>query len=563
VYVADATQERVVVLEASTLAEIDAFSTPRPGALALGHDHNLWVVRRPGTRNDGPIFEMRPGNGPADDTPPAQVLCYGRDGQPMTDRTIIFAGVEEAVIPDKIAVNPCTGNLYVCDVGRSQCVWIFDRQGKSAGHIGEIGGVYQASIPGRVDAAHLYFPRAITFDDAGCLYLSMGPRTGWVGGAVLRKYDPSGKNILWERQSLEFQECADGDPGTDGVDVFTQTHRYTMDFSKGPGQEAVYSALTFDPFTYPEDKRNTSNGGGVNATAVRRIGGNRILFLHDWPRNGENVYRFEEGSEIAIPCGQVTNGGLWVDANGNGRCDPDELGPKLAFGQCWTVDANGDIWSCAAREVRCWRNQGLNAHGVPVYTQEPTDIYDVPSPFTEVSYVVYDAILDRLFVGGFNARHGRDRTDHGGSVGSMLSGFGEVRARHILSQPLWQRDLPYESGTAGLGNEVNNFFCASYAGDATGGHLFIGGLSERGVKKISIWALDPTSGEMVQRFLPGPEVAGYGGWFDFNNAINAMKRRNGEYILFAEDDGAQKVNMFRWRPAGDQNVSSRSEQQRQ
>ena len=30
--------------------------------------------------------------------------------------------------------------------------------------------------------------------------------------------------------------------------------------------------------------------------------------------------------------------------------------------------------------------------------------------------------------------------------------------------------------------------------------------------------------------------------------INAMKRKDGECILFAEDDGAQKVNMFRWRP---------------
>ena len=49
------------------------------------------------------------------------------------------------------------------------------------------------------------------------------------------------------------------------------------------------------------------------------------------------------------------------------------------------------------------------------------------------------------------------------------------------------------------------------------------------------------------RFLPGPEVAGYCGWFDFNNAINALKRKDGEYILFAEDDGAQKVNIFHWK----------------
>ena len=78
--------------------------------------------------------------------------------------------------------------------------------------------------------------------------------------------------------------------------------------------------------------------------------------------------------------------------------------------------------------------------------------------------------------------------------------------------------------------------------------MFIGGLSERGVRKISVWAIDPTTGKQVETFLPGPEVAGYCGWFDFNNSINAMKRADGEYIIYEEDDGAQKVNFFRWRP---------------
>jgi len=31
-------------------------------------------------------------------------------------------------------------------------------------------------------------------------------------------------------------------------------------------------------------------------------------------------------------------------------------------------------------------------------------------------------------------------------------------------------------------------------------------------------------------------------------AINALERKDGEYILFAEDNGAQKVNIFRWKP---------------
>jgi len=559
VYVAEAYDERVIVLDTANLAEVASFRSPRPGRIALDGKGGLWVGQRPGTAPttpqipasdgkpgvDGTSLESRPDGKPPDREHPGKIHYFTVAGKLVAERTITLDSIVE---PGQMAVHPLTGQLYVCDAGPNQCVWIFDAQGKPAGHFGELGGVYKNKVPGRVDAAHLYFPRAITFDDAGCLYLAMAPRMGWTGGALLRKYDPTGKKIVWERQGLEFQEAADGDPGTDAVDVFTQTHRYTMDFSKGPGQEAVYSALTFDPFTYPADKRNTSNGGGVNATTVRRIGGKRILFLHDWPRNGWMLYRFKEGSEIAIPCGKVTNGGLWIDRNGDGQSDPSEVGPKLAFGQCWTVDAHGDIWSSGGKAIRCWRNQGLNKHGVPIYTQEPTETYEAPALFTEVSHVIYDATLDRLFVGGFNAEHPRDRTDHGGSVGSMLSAFADVRASKGLSKRLWQRDLPYEAGTAGLGGEVNNFFCASYAGDAQGGYLFIGGLSERGVKKISIWALDPKTGEMVQRFLPGPEVAGYCGWFDFNNAINAMKRKDGEYILFTEDDGAQKVNTFRWRP---------------
>jgi hypothetical protein len=548
VYVADATRERVVVLDASSLEELQTFPTPRPGGLAVGVDGHLWVVRRPGVENKGPIFEVRPTGSAQDTNPPALVLSYRLDGQPKPERTVAFAQAPDPVLPDKIAVSPVDGRLYVCDVGRNQCVWVFDREGKPAGTFGAVGGVYRAPVPGRTDAGHLYFPRAITFDSQGCRYVAMVPRTGWVGGALLRKYDPTGTKVLWERQGLEFQECADADPGTDGQDVFTQTHRYTLDFSKPPGQEATYQALTFDPFTYPDDKRNTSNGGAVNATVVRRIGGQRFLFLHEWARNGENIYRFRESSEIAIPCGRLSNHGFWIDQDGNGQVDANEVGPKLASGECWTVDANADIWSCGGKAVRCWRQEGLNAHGAPIYTQNPTETFEVPSPFTQASHVVYDAALDRLFLGGFTDARPKHNSDHGGSVGSTLAAFAGVRSAGKLDRLLWQRDVPYLPGSAGLGNEVNAFGCASYAGDSKGGYLFIGGLSERGVKKISIWAIDPATGEQVQRFLPGPEVAGYCGWFDFNNAINAIKRKDGEYILCAEDDGAQKVNMFRWRP---------------
>jgi len=562
VYVSEANEQRVVVLDGITLEEIASFPMPRPGSLALDQSEGIWVVQREGNEpsypyraKDGETPEVRGTN--TSNSPDGKVIDpahYARinyltlDGKRVPAKDIDFSGLPQPVRPTGMAVHPKTGHLYVCDVGPNQCVWIFDRTGKQVGRIGAVGGVYKNKVPGTVDAGHLYFPRAVTIDDQDNIYIAMCPRQGWVGGALMRKYDPTGTKILWERQGLEFQEAASGDPGTDGVDVFTQTHRYRMDFSKSNGKEATYVAMTFDPFTYPKDTRNTTNGGANNATAVRRIAGQRIMFLHQWARNGEAIFRFEKNSEIAIPSGLIGNLGFWIDTNGDGQMDDAEMKPKVAFGSCWTLDLNGDIWSVGGKTVRCWRNQGLNDKGVPIYTHEPTETYDIPEPYTDVHYVVYDAIGDRLFLGGFTKDLPKDSKDHGGSLGQWLSCYENVRANKSLDKLRWARTLPYEFGEEGLGRETNCFFTADYAGDEKGGYLFIGGLSERGVKKTSIWGIDALTGEMVERFLPGPEVAGYGGWFDFNNTVNAFKRSDGEYIIYAEDDGAQKVNMFRWKP---------------
>jgi len=63
-----------------------------------------------------------------------------------------------------------------------------------------------------------------------------------------------------------------------------------------------------------------------------------------------------------------------------------------------------------------------------------------------------------------------------------------------------------------------------------------------------IWAMDPATGAIVERFMAGPEVAGYNGWFDFNNTVNVVKRSNGHYLIMAEDNGAIKTALYHWKP---------------
>ena len=565
VYVAEANSDRVVVLDGASMQEIATWPTPRPGTLALDGKGGMWVVQRPGTEKSVPYkakkgdepevkgtsLNYRPTGVPFPASNQARLHYYTLDGKADAKRSIDLSTLPQPCMPTGLTISPKDGRIYLCDVGAGQCVWIFDPvTGKQVGTVGKVGGVYKNTVPGRVDAQHLFFPRAVTLDDDGNVYVAMCPREGWVGGNLMRKYDPTGTKVLWERQGLEFNECADADPSTDGVDVYTQINHYQLDFSKKLGQEATFIGITYDPFTYPQDRRNATHGGAVNATVVRTVQGQRLLYYHIWARHGEAIYRFNKGSDIAIPCAEVSNDGVWVDNNANGKKDQGESFGKLpegaGSGQSWVVDANGDIWA-AGSQVRCWRMQGFTKDGVPQFTSKPTETYPLPTGMTEVSYAVYDTFGDRLFLGGFTKELAKDRHDHGGSIGTTLVALGGVRAGKAVE--LWRRNVPYETGKEGLGAETNCFFSGTYAGDAKGGYLFIAGYSELGVKKSMIWAIDPATGITVERFRSGPETAGYAGWMDFNNTANAVKRKNGEYLILAEDNGAIKTQLFRWTPS--------------
>ena len=109
--------------------------------------------------------------------------------------------------------------------------------------------------------------------------------------------------------------------------IYSAFHRYAMDFSKPPGQDVTYKGYTFDPHTYPDDPRIDVNDMRCNAAAVRRIHGQRFLFVQKQPRAARYIYRFAANSEVAIPCGEFKNGNyIWIDTNGNGQKDETTSG---------------------------------------------------------------------------------------------------------------------------------------------------------------------------------------------------------------------------------------------
>lgn len=59
-----------------------------------------------------------------------------------------------------------------------------------------------------------------------------------------------------------------------------------------------------------------------------------------------------------------------------------------------------------------------------------------------------------------------------------------------------------------------------------------------------------STGNIVGTIMPDASTDFKSGWADINGAISAHKRPNGEYLIFAEENGYGKIMMYRWCPSG-------------
>lgn len=105
----------------------------------------------------------------------------------------------------------------------------------------------------------------------------------------------------------------------------------------------------------------------------------------------------------------------------------------------------------------------------------------------------------------------------------------------------WTIKLPVNPDGEGKGKPLSPESLA-LAGDC----LFVGMVKPEPDKQ-QVHILSRDGGSYVGTFVPGPEVGGTG-WLDMPYAIQAMRRRNGEYLLLVEDDWRGKNLLYRWRP---------------
>ncbi len=462
-----------------------------------------------------------------------------RDGE-----RVEFPGLNQ---PTALAVAN-DGSLMVADSGTGprQQVLFYDvalaQSPKLTRTFGDLGGI-SSGTPGVVTPTKFWGIRGVGMDREGNLYVAQSEM-----GTVLRKFSPDGK-LVWDIFGHFFVDVACADPATDGEDVWGIQEHYRMDYARPPGREARWVGYSLDRHKYPNDPRGLmfvkqQGEHGLTSPQVVYLEGKRFLFVGGmFASNFINIFRYE--GEMAVPSGLIMQWGnslyrtdlkwppnrpegtfLWRDTNGDGDYQGDEYAPntdRVRPGPFW-VDKKGDIWM-AYGTIR-YEFQGLDPKGNPIYRSDKVIAWDPPAGMKDVARVWYDSEADTLVA----AEQGVDEQGQGDMrhIGRVFvcKGYKAGNRRAI-------------SFTSGAGPEAG---CVA----ATADYVFTGGWKARG----RVWVNRMSDGAEVGVLEPGPTLGDLEntGWIDLLTGITAHKRKDGEYLIFVEEDYKAKVILYRWRP---------------
>jgi hypothetical protein len=531
--------------DAATMTMRENVVIDRAGPIAVDPGGTIWMIR------------------PSDANGPARVDRFTPDLKPRPGGIELPGDVE----PTALALDHQGQRLFLADAGKAQNIRIYeDLEGtpRLARTFGVEGGVLAGPVPGAVGPGRLNQPSALGLDAAGNLHVASDGQTGG-GGNVLESYDAKlDGSVRWRLEGVTFVDLADTDPGSE-QDVFTKEERFRVEGEIDADRPAArYIAYTVDRFRFPDDPRLRIWSAGA---WVRRIDGERFLFVNDM--NGEHlqIYRFGAGSEVAVPCGLIAKrrvrpekGGpwpphqpekgawIWCDRDGDGQFDADEYtaigtpGADLPASQGWWVDANADIWLATEKKgiVLFARDRGQKSGPVPAWDASPR-VFPAPGGFREIKRLRYDPATDTMFLGGTTEEHANQHWKPMGPVIARFDGWmkGPRKA--------WEIVAPYAKGSRGHES------CEPMGFDIAGDFVFVpytGASREIGFATGHVEVFRRDDGQSVGWMEPS-EAVGEVGLQDIRECLNARLLADGSYRIFVEDDYKSKVLMYHWRPGSD------------
>ncbi|MBK8477556.1 MAG: hypothetical protein IPL39_15020 [Opitutaceae bacterium] len=507
--------------------------------------------------------------------------------------------IESIAYPTGLAFDH-DGYLWVADNGPDQNFKIFTVPSAAneapvlVATFGETGGVFAGPIRGAVGPRRFWGPRGVGFGEQGEIIVGCSGIPGQTqGGTDIRWFESSDTSSLAARLTTAtqkhlalstFTHVADFDPTSNGTSLHNTAIRYEMDYTKAPGQSWQFAAVTLDAFRFPDDPRLHMP---LETAYYRIIGGKRFLFATSMAAGYMAIFRFEEGSEIAIPCGlfycyysgqgadwaagkypqwTASSTGwryLWRDANGDGQVDTGEFSTFYVANsnsECYDVDADGNLWMGGGlSEYNSYFDGGGNwvipctgvgEHGVPIYALGAIEKLDVPSNLLlpqdrEISRAPtrfrYLPATDTLFLGAGLGPWYTQRI-------YVLDGYrhsGQPTLRCMIDVGFdsnGQTEIHLDQGT--------ELMVLPWSFAADNDYVYVatltGGRDARARGEITIYSAH--DGHEVGWLRPDPGANWFCGATDLVVGIQVATRTDGTRVICLEDNGGAKVMVYHWNP---------------
>ncbi len=409
------------------------------------------------------------------------------------------------------------GRLLVCENGHRQQVLCFDISSASPRLVSAFGvkGGLRSGVPGLAAPNKLFALCGAGTDAAGNLTVAMSYGNGPNGNLILRSFTPSGK-LRWEVMAAAFVDTFGFDPDSDGAVVYSRTAVFDLDLKQTtPGREWRARAFTLDPVGEPQDPRSRYGCSVI----LRHLQGRRLLYTIGQYAGGYRLYTFDEPrGYLAHEVAQIGESEQWA----------------------WDVDQKGGIWhgDAPGKTIRYYAFQGWTSDGKPKYNWQHPQTWPWPEGWDLIRRIKYDAATDTLYLTGYLAGQ---RVETWGVIGPTARRYdGWLAGKRALR---WtNRDLPRDGNS-----DPKEGPLTPQALDIAGDYLFVGMVKPtQGKQRVHVLRL--ADGRYVGAFAPGDDVGGMAGWLDMPYALQAIKRRNGEYLILVEEDFRAKNLLYRWRP---------------